>query len=37
VIILRRSGGTSRPAPAGDGERPEAETLPEDAGALTRC
>jgi drug/metabolite transporter (DMT)-like permease len=36
VIILRRSGGTSRPAPAGDGERPEAETLPEDAGALTR-
>ena len=33
VITLRRSRGTSRPAPAHDGEMPEAEMLPENAGA----
>jgi drug/metabolite transporter (DMT)-like permease len=46
VITLRRSRGTTRPAPARDGEMPaaqipeaqipEAETLPEDADALSR-
>jgi drug/metabolite transporter (DMT)-like permease len=36
VITLRRSRGTSRPAPAHDGEMPEAEMLPENAGALSR-
>ena len=35
VITLRRSHSTSRPAPAR--ELPEAETFPEDAGALSRC
>jgi drug/metabolite transporter (DMT)-like permease len=36
VVTLRRSSSTSRPAPARDGEIPEAEMLPENAGALTR-
>jgi drug/metabolite transporter (DMT)-like permease len=41
IITLRRSHGASRPAPARDGEIPEAEipeaeTLPEDTGALSR-
>jgi drug/metabolite transporter (DMT)-like permease len=36
VITLHRSRSASRPAPAGDGEMPEAEMLPEDADALTR-
>jgi drug/metabolite transporter (DMT)-like permease len=36
VITLRRSHSTSRPAPACDDEVPEAETLPENAEALSR-
>jgi drug/metabolite transporter (DMT)-like permease len=36
VITLRRSRSTSRPAPARDGEMPEAEMLPENADALSR-
>jgi drug/metabolite transporter (DMT)-like permease len=36
VITLRRSRSASRPAPAHDGEMPEAEMLPENAGALSR-
>jgi drug/metabolite transporter (DMT)-like permease len=36
VITLRRSRSSSRLAPAHDAEMPEAEQLPEDAGALTR-
>jgi len=36
IITLRRSHGASRPAPARDGEIPEAETLPADTGALSR-
>jgi drug/metabolite transporter (DMT)-like permease len=35
IVTLHRSGSASRPAPARDGETPEAETLPEDAGALS--
>jgi drug/metabolite transporter (DMT)-like permease len=36
VITLRRSRSTSPPAPAHDGEMPEAETLPDKADALAR-
>jgi drug/metabolite transporter (DMT)-like permease len=36
VITLRRSRSTSRPAPAHDGEMPEAEMLPENIDALSR-
>jgi drug/metabolite transporter (DMT)-like permease len=36
VITLHRSHSASRPAPVGDGEMPEAEMLPENAGALSR-
>jgi drug/metabolite transporter (DMT)-like permease len=36
VITLRRSRSTSPPAPAQDGEMPEAEMLPENADALSR-
>src|ERR1700683_1819419 len=36
VITLRRSRSAARPAPVGDGEMPEAEMLPENAGALSR-
>jgi drug/metabolite transporter (DMT)-like permease len=36
VITLRRTRSASRPAPARDGEMPEAEMLPENAAALSR-
>jgi uncharacterized membrane protein len=36
VLTLRRSRGTSGPAPARDGEMPEAEMLPANAAALSR-
>jgi len=36
IITLHRSRSTSRPAPVRDGEMPEAEMLPENAGALSR-
>jgi hypothetical protein len=35
VITLRRSRGTSRPAPAPEDEMPEAEMLPQNAEALS--
>ena len=37
IITLHRSRSTSRPAPVHDGEMPEAEMLPENAGAPSRC
>jgi len=36
IITLHRSRSTSRPAPVRDGEMPEAEMLPENAGAPSR-
>ena len=36
IITLHRSHSSSRPAPVGDGEMPEAEMLPENADALSR-